>query len=87
MARVIRIPRHDNDASFVLIHVERLASASDRSLDLTLVGTEGAAPYLFTRKLRVKAVLASSPLSPNSCVDQVSVISETEPGILTKSKE
>ncbi|KAG5984125.1 hypothetical protein E4U55_005924 [Claviceps digitariae] len=40
--RVLKVPRTDQHASFVLIHVARRGS---KPLDLKLVGTEGAAPY------------------------------------------
>ncbi|KAG6045268.1 hypothetical protein E4U39_002553 [Claviceps sp. Clav50 group G5] len=40
--KVLKIPRTDQDAAFVLVHV---ASKGSKPLDLKLVGTEGAAPY------------------------------------------
>jgi hypothetical protein len=87
MARVLRIPRHDNDASFVLVHVDRSTNGSLRPLDLTLVGTEGADPYILTCKLHVKFGLVWPPLSRSSCINEGSANSETKQGILTKSKE
>ncbi len=55
MARVLRIPCHNDDASFVLVHVEGSAGGRSRALELTLVGTEGVAPYVFTRKSHLVA--------------------------------
>jgi hypothetical protein len=73
MARVLRIPCHDNDASFVLVRVNGPTGGSSRPLDLTLVGTEGTAPYVFTCKPHLKVGLPGPPSSRKSCVDQESV--------------
>lgn len=52
MTRVVRFPRHDDDASFVLVHVDNTRAGSSRPLDLTLVGTDNSAVYDLTRKLK-----------------------------------
>lgn len=61
MARVIRIPCHDDDTSFVLVHINRSAGGSSNPLDLTLVGTEGTAPYVLTCKPHLKVGLPWPP--------------------------
>lgn len=45
--KVLKIPRTDQDAAFVLVHV---ATKGSKPLDLKLVGTEGAAPYTCSRE-------------------------------------
>lgn len=72
MARVLRIPCQDRDAPFVLVHVNGSPGGSSRPLDLTLVGTEGTFPYLFTCKPHLEVGLLWPPLSRDSCVDQES---------------
>jgi len=47
MARVLRLPRHDDESSFVLVHV---SSAGPRPLDVKLIGTEGSVPYVASLK-------------------------------------
>jgi hypothetical protein len=45
MSRVLRLPLHDDEASFVLLNVDTSRSTESRPLDLTLVGTENEAVY------------------------------------------
>jgi len=61
MARVLRIPCHENDAPFVLVHVNGSAGGSSRPLDLTLVGTEGTAPYVLNCKPHFEVGLTWPP--------------------------
>ncbi|KAI9744218.1 MAG: hypothetical protein M1818_002370 [Claussenomyces sp. TS43310] len=48
MTHIVRLPRIDDNASFVLINV---SSSGRQGLDVKLVGTEGSAPYATEGKL------------------------------------
>ncbi|KAG6115421.1 hypothetical protein E4U13_002770 [Claviceps humidiphila] len=61
--KVLKIPRTDQDAAFVLVHV---ATKGSKPLDLKLVGTEGAAPYTCS----LKHDRVSSLRVPNSPVSE-----------------
>ena len=72
MARVLRIPCHGEDTPFVLVHVNGPTGGSSRPLNLTLVGTEGSFPYVFSCKPHLKVGLLWPPFSRDLCVDQES---------------
>ncbi|KAG6125712.1 hypothetical protein E4U12_007056 [Claviceps purpurea] len=58
--KVLKIPRTDQDAAFVLVHV---ATKGSKPLDLKLVGTEGAAPYTLKHDRVSSLRVPNSPVS------------------------
>ena len=73
MPTVLRIPRHDDETSFVLLNVDKSKTGSSCPLDLNLIGTENEAVYVLNCKFHLKVGLTGVDLEPKlfmRCADR-----------------
>ncbi|KAL2759679.1 hypothetical protein ACRALDRAFT_1079302 [Sodiomyces alcalophilus JCM 7366] len=75
---ILRIPRSDEQGSFVLVHASQTRS---KPLDLKLVGTDGLAPYLtFLRHSQASSLMVkNSPVSEDEWLKILSALLHQEP--------
>lgn len=67
MPRILRFPLHDDNTSFVLVHVNNPSKTPSLPLDLRLIGTEGDNGYDLLRTFILRSS-QQAPQSRDSCV-------------------